>query len=151
MRVAGEIGHTSLMKKVDLLQPVLNLADFYASYRFIGWTNVTGNILNLQITDNNIHQQLVWSKTDKRKYLAAGFLQPESSHFVALDNTNSLQIFSIHSKEEVLRKNFPMECKFLLTHPKLPIGNVQPSRNFCTLDGVLKLIYNFRFRSNFGF
>ena len=64
---------------------------------------------------------MVWSKTDKRKYLAAGFLQPESSHFVALDNTNSLQIFSIHSKEEVLRKTFPMECKFLLTHPKLPI------------------------------
>ena len=121
MRVAGEIGHTSLMKKVDLLQPVLNLADFYVSYRFIGWTNQTGNILNLQITDNNIHQQMVWSKTDKRKYLAAGFLQPESSHFVALDNTNSLQIFSIHSKEEVLRKTFPMECKFLLTHPKLPI------------------------------
>ena len=120
MRVAGEIGHTSLMKKVDLLQPVLNLADFYNSYRYIGWTP-TGNILNLQVTDNNIHQQLVWSKTDKRKYLAAGFLQPESSHFVALDNTNTLQIFSVHSKEEVLRKTFPMECKFLLTHPKLPI------------------------------
>ena len=38
LRVAGDIGHTSVIRQVDLLQPVLNLQDFFSCYRFIAWT-----------------------------------------------------------------------------------------------------------------
>ena len=109
-----------ILNKVELAKPVLNLHDFHTSFRFIGWTP-RGNILQIQVTDTEVNQQLVWERSEKKQFLAAAFIQPDENHFATIDQDRILQIHSIQTKEENWRQKLPMECKTLTSHPKFPI------------------------------
>ncbi len=111
------------LRQVDLERPVLNLHDFHTSYRFIGWTP-GGNILQGHVMDNDIQQNLVWERSEKKQFIAASFLQPDCNHFGTIDRDSICQIHSVQTKDEVWRQKFSMDCSGLVAHPKLPILHV---------------------------
>ena len=90
----------------------------------MGWTP-TGNILQISLSENDIHQHLVWESSEKKQYLAAVFIPSDPiNHFAAIDQNSVLQVYSLQTKEEAWRYKFPMECRTLIAHPKLPILHI---------------------------
>ena len=61
----------------------------------MGWTP-TGNILQISLSENDIHQHLVWESSEKKQYLAAVFVPPDPiNHFAAIDRNSVLQVYSL--------------------------------------------------------
>ena len=79
--------------------------------------------MNLLFISDSRHS-LLWKTSEKRQFLSACFIQPDSSHLVAIDGNNVLHVFSVHTKEEAWRHEFLMKCKMIMCHPKLPIVHV---------------------------
>ena len=60
-----------------------------------------GNIFNIITTEHDIQTRQIWNNKAKKKYLTGAFVQPDETHFAAIDDNNLLQIFYMRGKEEV--------------------------------------------------
>ena len=63
----SKISHL-IPQEIPLQEPILNLHEFHGSFKFMAWTP-SGNILQIQLSENDIHQELVWDSSEKKQYL----------------------------------------------------------------------------------
>ena len=63
----SKISHL-IPQEIPLSEPILNLHEFHGSFKFMAWTP-SGNILQIQLSENDIHQELVWDSSEKKQYL----------------------------------------------------------------------------------
>ena len=105
----------SVLKEIQLSEPILNVHEFHSAFRFIGWTP-SGNILQIHLGDNEIHQHLVWERSEKKQFLAAVFIPPDPvNHFAAIDCNSVLQVYSLQTKDEVCMAKDRLEKSFEAT------------------------------------
>ena len=57
--------------------------------------------MHIHGSEKDITPKLVLRKAEKKRYLAASFLQPDCTHFATVDQHNMVQIFYVKTKEEV--------------------------------------------------
>ena len=60
-------------------------------------------MFHIQTTETNVITKTVWENESKKKFVAVAFLQPDETHFATLDDQNTLQIFYLKTKEQVLK------------------------------------------------
>ena len=57
--------------------------------------------MHIHGTEKEVNPTLVLKKAEKKRYLAAVFIQPDCTYFATVDLNNVVQIFSVKTKDEV--------------------------------------------------